>query len=49
MTIKQNRRLTKHKRFVPYGSQQNLAFGRTSFMQGILNAMDKKGYIEWRG
>lgn len=29
-------RLTQHKRFVPYTTHPNSAFGRTSFMLGTL-------------
>ena len=33
------RRLTQHKRFVPYGTHQNFRFAKTSFMPETLGGM----------
>lgn len=38
---KAKQRLTQHKRFVPYGTYPNSAFGRTSFMLETLYAIQK--------
>jgi len=35
--------ITQHKRFVPYGTQSNFCFAKTSFMLGTLAAI---GYNE---
>ena len=33
------RRITQHKRFVPYGTHPNFCFAKTSFMLGTLCAI----------
>jgi len=38
--------LTQHKRFVPYGTHPNSAFGRTSFMLGTLYPLKTEGVIQ---
>jgi len=39
MTEMAKRRITQHKRFVPYGTHPNSAFGGTSFTLGTLGKM----------
>jgi len=38
------RRITQHKRFVPYGTHPNFCFAKTSFMLGTLyeTAVEKR-------
>ena len=36
--------ITQHKRFVPFGTHQNSAFGGTSFMLGTLCAIQKPAF-----
>jgi len=46
-TTKQNDRLTKHKRFVPYGTHPNFCFAKTSFMLGTLGkTATRKGDLD---
>ena len=39
------RRITQHKRFVPYGTHPNFGFAETSFMLGTLDEIAAKKII----
>ena len=40
--MKEQRRLTQHKRFVPYGTHPNFCYAKTSFMLETLYAIANK-------
>ncbi len=40
------RRLTQHKRFVPYGNHPNFCYAKTSFMLVPLGEIGRKGVDE---
>ena len=43
---KQNRRITQHKRFVPYGTHPNFYFAKTSFMLETLIHLPNKNQVQ---
>jgi len=47
--IKQNGRLTQHKRFVPYGTHPNFCLAKTSFMLETLCDSSKRKKKSFRG
>jgi len=46
--MRAKRRITQHKRFVPYGTHPNSVFGGTSFMLRTLGDIALEGDDKWK-
>jgi len=44
MQARRTRRITQHKRFVPYGTHLNFCFAETSFILGTLYEMPEPAF-----